>query len=506
MEIEKLEYREAVEILAKDAGIELKTNFQREKEGGTSSDIYGIYRTAAEWYHTSLFLHENATALQYLLDRNMSVETIKKFHLGYSHAPRDLFFHLKKNGFDEKAILESGIFVSPSRDKFFWRIIFPIANFLWHVVAFTGRVMDATLPKYLNSPVSRIFDKSSTLYWLNLAKSSVSKLGYIIIVEWQMDTIALHQAGFENAVGISGTALTEEHIHILKRFTKKIYLSLDGDSAGVNATFSSITSTMNEDIDIRIIIIPSGKDPDEYIRSGGDFTVCIDNALNPIDFFIMQWAKKHDMTSIMGQKKLLDDMLSYIAWVRSHTERELYLKEIATKMNVSKDALYSELRIQEKRIKKTYKQAGGDMKTDDTPSPGRQVAESIAWYIRSYHLSDLFSREFRYTLDDLTEVRDFDILTRVLREESLDDMTRERVSQIELYLEDTYADSTQEKREDAFRWWIKQLHTFLFLREKDRRFRETPPEHPEFLSVYTSLLRRLKELGLSQEIMKKDSL
>ena len=119
MEIEKLEYREAVEILAKDAGIELKTNFQREKEGGTSSDIYGIYRTTAEWYHTSLFHSENITALQYLLDRHISMETIKKFQLGYSHAPRDLFFHLKKNGFDEKAILESGIFISPSRDKFF---------------------------------------------------------------------------------------------------------------------------------------------------------------------------------------------------------------------------------------------------------------------------------------------------------------------------------------------------------------------------------------------------
>lgn len=505
MEIEKLEYREAVDILAKDAGIELKTNFQREREWGASTDIYGMYRVATEWYHTALFLDENKTALMYLLDRHISRETIEKFQLGYSHAPRDLFFHLKKNGFDEKAILDSGIFVSSSRDKFFWRIIFPIANFLWHVVAFTGRVMDTSLPKYLNSPASKIFDKSSILYWLHLAKHGASKLGYIIVVEGQMDTIMLHQAWYENTVWISGTALTAEHITIIKRFTKKIYLSLDSDSAGVNATFSSIAATMNEDMDVRIITIPNGKDPDEFIKSGGDFTTCIENALNPIDFFMKEWGTKYDTTSIIGKKQLLDEMLRYIAHITSHTERDLSLIDIAQKMNISKDALYKELRRHETSLKPVPKGVKKNAWGEIEEFHERDIAENIAWYIRSFHLSDLFSREFRYTLDDLTAVRDFDILIRVLRGEELDDTTNERLSLIELRLEDLHGESTTPVREKAFREWMTRLHTLLFLREKEHRFTEIPPEHPEYLSVYTSLLRRLKELGLSQDIMQKDS-
>ncbi len=137
-----------------------------------------------------------------------------------------------------------------------------------HVVAFTGRVLDAALPKYLNSPASHIFDKSSILYGLHLAKQLIAKSSEVYIVEGQMDTVTLHQAGIENAVGISGTALTSEHIQILKRFTKMIYLCLDSDNAGVKATFSSIETLANQDIEARIIQIPSGKDPDDFIKSG----------------------------------------------------------------------------------------------------------------------------------------------------------------------------------------------------------------------------------------------
>lgn len=137
-----------------------------------------------------------------------------------------------------------------------------------HVVAFTGRVLDAALPKYLNSPASHIFDKSSILYGLHLAKQAISKSGEVYIVEGQMDTITLHEAGIDNAVGISGTALTLEHIQILKRFTRVVYLCLDSDNAGVKATFASIETLANQDIEVRIIHIPNGKDPDEYIKSG----------------------------------------------------------------------------------------------------------------------------------------------------------------------------------------------------------------------------------------------
>ena len=137
-----------------------------------------------------------------------------------------------------------------------------------HTVAFTGRVLTDALPKYLNSPASHIFDKSSILYGFHLAKQSIAKIGEVFIVEGQMDTIALHQAGIDNVIGISGTALTKEHIRILKRFAKIAYLALDSDNAGIKATFASIENLLNEDVEIRIISIPNGKDPDEFTKNG----------------------------------------------------------------------------------------------------------------------------------------------------------------------------------------------------------------------------------------------
>ncbi len=143
--------------------MELKTDFAREQrdKGG---DIYALYRKATAWYHEALFLDENKHALDYLLNRNISLETIKKFQLGYSHSPRDLLFTLKNEGFETQFTIDSGIFVSETRDKFFGRIVFPIANSMGHTIAFTGRVLGDALPKYLNSPASHIFDKSSILY------------------------------------------------------------------------------------------------------------------------------------------------------------------------------------------------------------------------------------------------------------------------------------------------------------------------------------------------------
>ena len=150
-------------------------------------------------------------------------------------------------------MIESGLFVSPTRDKFFGRVIFPIANTMGNTVAFTGRILQNGEPKYLNSPASRIFDKSSILYGLHLAKQTIARTTEVFIVEGQMDTISLHQAGVTNAVGISGTALTQDHIRILKRFAKIIYLALDADSAGVKATFLSIENLLNSDLEIRVI-------------------------------------------------------------------------------------------------------------------------------------------------------------------------------------------------------------------------------------------------------------
>jgi DNA primase len=182
MEIEKIDFREAITILAKEAGIEMKTQFSVE-QSERGKDLYKLYKEATHWYNEALFFPENSTALSYLTDRQISLETIKKFQLGYSSSPRDLLFYLKNLGFETSFIIDSGLFVSDTRDKFFGRITFPIANTMGHTVGFTARVLTDALPKYLNSPASSIFDKSSILYGLHLAKQSISKIGEVFIVE-----------------------------------------------------------------------------------------------------------------------------------------------------------------------------------------------------------------------------------------------------------------------------------------------------------------------------------
>ena len=239
-----------------------------------------------DWYHEFLFSPDGKKALEYLLDRGITLDTIRAFRLGYSGNPRDLLYALKAQGFETSFLIECGLFVSESRDKFFGRVIFPIANAMGNTVAFTGRTLGDREPKYLNSPASRIFDKSSILYGLHLAKQSVMKSGEVYIVEGQMDTIALHQAGIDSAVGISGTALTKDHIRILKRFTKIVYLTLDADDAGIRATFASIENLINSDMEIRVIMIPNGKDPDDYIKSGGDFSLLKEKSLSVIDYYL----------------------------------------------------------------------------------------------------------------------------------------------------------------------------------------------------------------------------
>ena len=287
MEIEKIDFREAIQILAKEAGIEMQTQYSVE-QSERGKDLYRLYKLATEWYHQALFLPENAKILSYLTDRQISIDTIRKFQLGYSGSPRDLLFVLKNAGFSTEFIIESGLFVSESRDKFYGRITFPIANTMGHTVGFTARVLTDALPKYLNSPASHIFDKSSILYGLHLGKQAISKTSEVFIVEGQMDTIALHQAGIDNSVGISGTALTKEHIRLLRRFARTVYLALDSDNAGVKATFSSIENLLNEDIEIRIIQIPSGKDPDDYIKGGGDFLSLRSSSLSVVDFYLRE--------------------------------------------------------------------------------------------------------------------------------------------------------------------------------------------------------------------------
>lgn len=497
MEIEKIEFREAIQILAKEAWVELKTDFQKEKSDA-GWDIYALYRATSEWYHVALYKPENAKYLDYLLARSMTDETIKKFQLGCSTSPRDLWFYLKEKGFTPQFLIDSGIFISEWRDKFFGRITFPIANSMGHVVAFTGRVLDNALPKYLNSPASHIFDKSSILYGLHLAKQVISKSWEVYIVEGQMDTITLHEAGIENSVGISGTALTLEHIQILKRFTKTIYLCLDSDNAGVKATFASIETLANQDIEVRIISILNGKDPDEFIKSGGDFVSLKKNALSPIGFYLTEWGREYDLDSVIGKKKLIEKCLSFLIPIRSQIEIDMHISEISLKLGVSKDAIFAEYKkwsfARDTRSRYTAKEKEAEDISWDFFAP----SELLAAYIWSYDFLDLFFREFRYTQDDLSREGNFSLLSAVISGTVRDPDDQERLKIISLSLESTHPDEDKAQMKKVCTDLLKNIHIELLIAEKNRAL-----THGESsLSVQQLFIQKALTLGISPSVLR----
>ena len=490
MEIEKIEFREAAGILAKEAGIELKTNFSAQATEKWK-DIYLLYRLATEWYYENLFSESGNEALLYLQNRGISRETIEKFALGFSSNPRDLMQFLKSQWFDEKFVVDSGLFVSPTRDKFFGRVMFPIANTMGNTVAFTGRILQNGEPKYLNSPASRIFDKSSILYGLHLAKQMIARTTEVFIVEGQMDTISLHQAGVTNAVGISGTALTHDHIRILKRFAKIIYLALDADGAGVKATFLSIENLLNSDLEIRVILIPEWKDPDEFIKSGGDFEVLKATSLSVVDYFIKMGGQEYNLNTLVGQKQLIEKCLELVAHISSPIEVDFYIKQLAEAFDISRDALYETFSHKKRAVQTKQNQP-----TQKIQKFSPNIFSLLGAFITKFSLFDLFFEKFAYTMEDIFSLPDAWLLYRIVSKTDLDESDTEELSTIEVYIDENYPDQHPDIVSRQFFDLLKQLHAELLEQEKNKMLEKISPDSAEYLQAYAYLVNKGRQLGI----------
>ena len=344
MLLEKIEFREALQILAKRAWVELKTDTIQDGKADEKSTLVKLYAAATDWYKQELQKPEWLEARNYLAKRWITPETIEKWWIGYSSDPREMFESMKKKWFTEKIIMDSGIFVSQYKDRFFGRVIFPITNYRGEVIAFSGRTLKSGSDeaKYVNSPETLIFHKSDVLFGINHAKNPIQKEKKVIVVEGQMDVISLHQSGYEYVVGISGTALTESHIRLIRRLTNQVYLCLDRDSAGKQAIFRSIENLQNEPVDIYVINIGEAKDPDEFLKSGGDFKQSITDAVPAISFIIEEGASKHDITTNQGKKWLLDEVIKHILALHGNVEIDQALRLLSKKLDMSLQTLYSE--------------------------------------------------------------------------------------------------------------------------------------------------------------------
>ena len=275
MEYENFTFGEAMEALADRAGVELPkqeyTSAQRQ-EADKRARLLEINKEAAKYFYMLLRGERGARALSYFRKRELSDETMQKFGLGYSDQySDDLYRYLRKKGYEDDILKESGLVSIDERrggyDKFWNRAMFPIMDVHNKVIGFGGRVMGDGEPKYLNSPETKIFDKSRNLYGLNFARST--KKPQLLLCEGYMDVIALHQAGFDNAVASLGTALTSGHANLLKRYTKNVYLTYDSDGAGVKAALRAIPILKEVGITTKVINMKPYKDPDEFIKNLG---------------------------------------------------------------------------------------------------------------------------------------------------------------------------------------------------------------------------------------------
>lgn len=375
MLLEKIEFREALQILAKRAGVELKTDTLQDARNDEKWALMKLYHEVALWYEKDLQWPEGLEARNYLTKRWLTKETIEQWWIGYSSDPREMFEAMKKKWFTEKVLMDSGIFVSPYKDRFFGRVNFPIRNYRGEVIAFSGRTLKSWSDeaKYVNSPETLIFHKSDVLFGIDKAKQAISKTKKIVIVEGQMDVISLHQAGIDYAVGISGTALTESHVRVLQRLTNQIYLCLDRDSAGKQAIFRSIENLQDDPVDIYIIDIGEAKDPDEFLKSGGDFVKKIEEAEPAISFIIAEGASKYDITTNQGKKSLMNDVINHILKIHGNIEVDQALKLTAKKLDISLQTLYSEYN----RAVRGQKRPSIGVSSSQTPSGSDYLATYI---------------------------------------------------------------------------------------------------------------------------------
>ncbi|MBR4892872.1 MAG: DNA primase [Clostridia bacterium] len=345
--INNLDFIEAVKFLAERGGVPLpEENGEISKEHQLKKDIYEINKTSAIYFHNNLMKDENA--LKYLTDRGLDMKTIKNFGLGYAKSTYDdLYNHLKLNKFSEWAMLKAGVISKKESrvyDFFRSRIIFPVIDLRGNVIAFSGRVMDDSLPKYLNTGETEAFKKRQNLFGLNLAKNS--KADYIILAEGQMDVIALHKFGFNSAVASLGTAFCEDHAKLIKRYAKKVIICYDNDLAGKNAVTKAAEYLLFEGIDVNVAILKGGKDPDEILKKSGSeyFLKLLKDAPTYMEYLLDIEKEKVDITSIEGKINYARIATVHLSKLSDSLERELYIKKLSRELDISEELIYSELK------------------------------------------------------------------------------------------------------------------------------------------------------------------
>lgn len=347
---EKIDYIESVRLLADRAKIMLpeSDNAEEAEKAKQKQQVLNINLLAARYYNDVINSKKGEAGNAYLKKREITEHTARKFGLGYSADEWDnLYQHLKENGVSEENMLLSGLIMQSSKghlyDRFKGRLMFPIFDVRGNVIGFGGRVLDNSLPKYMNSPETVVYNKGRHLYALNFAKNSDSKR--LVVVEGYMDVISLYQSGINNVVASLGTALTESQGRILKKYAEEIVISYDADTAGQAATQRGLNLLNDIGCNVRVLTVPDSKDPDEYIRknSPDHFRKLIDNALSLVEYKIKVLRGEQDLSTTDGKITFLNKAALVLAKVDNVMEREMYIKKLSREYEISEEAMLSEV-------------------------------------------------------------------------------------------------------------------------------------------------------------------
>lgn len=361
--IENLDYIDAVKFLAQRAGMDMPQDSYDDSMAKLKRRIYEINRETARFFHNCLISPVGAKGLNYLRSRGLSNKTIKHFGLGY--APEqgfDLIDNLRDKGFTDYEMIQANVAIKSKNgytvSRFFDRVMYPIIDLRGNVIAFGGRIMSDQKPKYLNTSDTPVFSKSTQLFALNMAKNINTR--QLILAEGYMDVIALHQAGFQNAVATLGTALTPQQADLIRRYADEVVICYDSDEAGRKASDRAIVLLRNAGVKVRVVTVPNAKDPDEFMKAHGDkgpamFRVLLERSAGDIDYKLDLLKEKHNISQSQGKVDYLNEAIKIIAQSTNAIERDIYITRLSEALDVQKSAIEQQM---QKTVKiKNYQQA-----------------------------------------------------------------------------------------------------------------------------------------------------
>lgn len=389
MEVEGVDFKGAMELLARKAGVDLS---QYRTGDGTLSKkkerLYQVCELAARYYQQSLI--HNKAALEYVVKkRHMNKQVVQDFMIGYApNSDRALLNALTKHGFTETELRDAGLVVTRrygSGDMFRGRIMVPLMDPQGKVVGFTARILanDPNAPKYINTPQTLLYDKGRHIFGLHLAKESIRQSDSVVVVEGNLDVIASHQVGIKNVVATAGTAMTENHLRSLSRFTQDVRLAFDADKAGINATERAIAVASNLGISLSIVVLPPGdaKDADELIQKDPAlWQAAIDQPIDAVEWLLRVYAERFDLSAATGKRRATDQALGVVVAIEDPVLREHYIQKIAERIGSSATALNSKLQQQAEPVRRmASKQVNVAKQVDPNKHTDQDYLLALAW-------------------------------------------------------------------------------------------------------------------------------